>query len=323
MSPSADTSSIYDAEAWLPDLAAPAARALGEDARVEGMTLLCEPKPLDDDTAKFLIRDRRGRPSAVLLGSPTRYPDAVEQYIGRSRAAAKALGPELGRVILSPLLEGRASGRSYAILPYNEPMSRNRLVNRLQRAVLTRPLLSWLRRATSATKSGPIAPGSDPALTRSLEHVAGVPGMIADARAAAERALRRASSGEWRPRRVLVHGDFWIGNLLIKPVADAGRRPGDRLTIIDWGGSRTDGAGMFDLLQFLGSIGAGPRTLRREVLAHCGTLDCDPADAYSHLALAMGELGQTLNQFPMERYIELAGHHFRALRAALPEFAEG
>lgn len=314
---------IYDFEEWRPDVADSVAHALGGVSRVGDVTLVCAPKAVDDDTAKFLIRDRAGRPAAVLLGSPPKYPGVVERNIGRSLAAAAALGPELGAVVLEPLARGDASGRSYAILPYNSPASPHRLVRRLQKAALTPPLYSWLRRATAKTRSGPIAHGADPELVGWLEHLAGLSEMEASVRRAAERALARMSSGAWKPCRVLVHGDFWMGNVLIKPVSAAGWRPADRLTIIDWGGMRLDGAGIFDLLQLLRSLGAGVRRTRREVLAHCEILDCDPADAHSYLALAMGALGLSLENFPMSRFVEVAGNHFRKLRTAIPEGAAG
>jgi hypothetical protein len=284
------------------------------------MGLLCPPKAVGDDTAKFLIRDPGGRPTAVLLGSPPDYPDAVHRSMSRARAARSALGPELGRVVLDPLVEGRASGLSYAVLPYCAPWSENRLVGRIQRLALGPSLFGWLRRATRATLSEPFPGGSDPELVGWLEYLAGLREVSGQVRGAAEQALGRLSSGAWRPRRVLLHGDLWTGNLLFRqPHPGASATAGDplrgRLVIIDWDGSRPDGCGIFDLLRLAASLRSGPRRLRREVAAHCEALGCDLADARSYLALALGELGLRLEQFPMHQFAAMADSLFNDLRA--------
>lgn len=311
-------------EEWRSDLAEPLAKVMGGASRIGDITLLCEPKEVDDDTTKLLVRDSLGRPSAVILGSPRAYPDAVRQAMERAQAAKRMLGPRLGSVVLEPLDEGWASGKSYAVLPYCSPLRGDRLFGRLQRMTVIPSLLIWLREVALASRSEPKG-GSDPEFRDWLEHLASLQAMPSRVRTASERALDRLSNGDWTPRRVLLHGDFWSGNVLIhrqtrKP--DGPNPPWQHLALIDWGGSRIDGVPIFDLLRIAKEQRLGRRRLRSELTAHCQILSCDLSDASSYLALALGELGLRLEQFPMNRFVAMADSLFAVLQTLGGEFSD-
>jgi hypothetical protein len=69
------------------------------------------------------------------------------------------------------------------------------------------------------------------------------------------------------PNYVLMHGDFWKGNILIAPKADfpaAGTRWNERFVIIDWPGSITQGYAMFDLIRLAQSFRLSSNALKRD-----------------------------------------------------------
>jgi hypothetical protein len=276
------------------------------------MSLLCPPKEVADDPMKLLVQDQSGQPAGVLLCSAPVAPELVAGNMERSRRAKQLLGADLGRSILDPLLEGRAFGLSYALLPYCRPLSDSRVLRRLQRLVLGPALFDWLRRATEATISTG-ATGDDPEIVVVLERLAGMPEVTERARSAASRALERLRSGAWKPRRVLMHGDFNLGNILIAPRARAVGPWWSRFVVIDWPGSRTDGFAFFDLVRMVQSARPTRQRQRAEVAEHCRLLGCEPADARSYLAAALGHLGGDLEYFPIERYAEMADTSLKIL----------
>ena len=130
------------------ELMEPLAAALDGVARLGRIEALGPEKPVADDPAKLVVCDSRGRPAAVVLCASPVAPDLVARGMERARDAKRALGPELGSVILDPLGEGRLDGLSYTILPYREPLSNAWLTGRLQSRRLRPRVFSWLRHAT-------------------------------------------------------------------------------------------------------------------------------------------------------------------------------
>jgi hypothetical protein len=262
-----------------------------------------------DDTSKFLVRDQSDRPRGVVLCSSPVDPDSVAGGMERARAARGALRGDLKESVLEPLREGRYCGLSYAMLSYCDSLSSSRVVNRLQRMALAPAVFRWLRQSEGATMSGPPSEGVDREIAAALESLERTQGLSHRVRIAAERALDRLNSGLWAPRRVLMHGDFWLGNILIRPKPSPGGRPTpwwDRFAVIDWAGSRLDGFAFWDLFRFAQSVGASSRRLSFEIGARARILACAPEDARSYVSAALGDLGLHLNHFPFDRYAQLA-----------------
>jgi aminoglycoside phosphotransferase (APT) family kinase protein len=131
----------------------------------------------------------------------------------------------------------------------------------------------------------------------------------------AERAVERLDAGAWHPRRVLTHGDFWLGNVLEgrHALTEPGHQPWERFSVIDWAGSRTDGLPIYDLIRLSMSVRLSPRALRSEVESHCRALACPVSDAPFYLAASLGEIGQNLNHFPVQNYVRMADSCLREL----------
>jgi len=286
---------------------------LREAARWGDLSLLRPPGEVADDAMKLLIRDARGRPVGVALCSPPFAPDGVAFGCRRAESARRAMGPKLAVHVVEPLREGRFQGLSYVVLPYYRSLSDSRIVRKLQRMALAPRLFGWLREIVRTTRSEPAVGEADPEIARGLEALAATEAMPPHVRTAAETGLNRLRDGLWSPRRVLMHGDLWLGNVMLSP---PGARV-DRFVVIDWGTSRVDGFPFDDLVRIGHSLGASTRRLRAEVLAHARLLDCDPVDARGYLAASLGVLGFSLNQFPFEKYVELARYSMNRLDEAL------
>jgi aminoglycoside phosphotransferase (APT) family kinase protein len=229
--------------------------------------------------------------------------------MARSREAKAALGPELGRVILDPVDEGESEGLSYAILPYRTPLDRSRLTGFLSRKLVAPAVLEWLRRATAATLRVTSAETARRDFGEPLEHLAASGDVTDDVRAEARQALERLRSGAWSPAHVLMHGDLWVGNILLDHAPallgprlspEGSRGPG--FVVIDWGTARVAGHAIYDLVRVAHSFRLVPSRLQAEIEQHCRLLDCALPDARSYLLAALGQLGMAREHMPLALY---------------------
>ena len=226
--------------------------------------------------------------------------------------------PELGRVILRPLTEGRVLGLSFAVLPYCEPLSDWSPVWRIQRRRLRRGLFDWLRLTAQQTVAEVEPDRIERDFLRPLEHLVELEAMTDRVCAAAGGAIERLRNGVWRPRYVLMHGDLFRRNILIdvsNASASRRRRWVRRFVVIDWPGARLDGYAICDLIRLAQSMKLPGRRLLDEVRRHCRLLQCEALDACSYLLAGLGHLGMNLEHFPREHYVRAADLRVQALRA--------
>ncbi len=262
------------------------------------LSRLRPPSPMADDVMKLRIRDERGHSSGVALCSSPGWPDMVARGVERARAARGALGDELGAVVLEPVREGRLDGRSYAVLPYHEPLPGGRLAWAFQRPRFRTAVADWLAEATARTARLPEGAELEAGFRAPLRALSELAGVSERVRAAAGEAFARLEGG-WSPRHVLMHGDLWPGNVL-----RADNRFG--FVLIDWAGSRTDGHGVFDLLRWAEATRLGAAPLRARLEVHCSQLDCDVADARSTLLGALARIASSLGEFPLDQFAAMA-----------------
>ena len=274
-----------------------------------------------DGVAKLLVRGADHVPVAVVLVASPKAPGLVARGMQRAREAKIILGPRLGQVILAPLLEGRLEGLTFAALPYCRPLTTARILWSLQRRRIRPVILDWLRDATAATAQELTEEKIEKGFLSPLRRFGDDPEMPRPLRDAARETLRRLELGRWSPRHVLMHNDFWQGNLLIddRNVTGRGGEPWPRrFVIIDWPGAAIEGYAMHDLLRFARAVALKPNALRREILAHCGILQCTPADAASHLVAAFAHLADHLEHFPKPAFIRTAVACWESLRSVGP-----
>lgn len=280
------------------DLAGPVGEALISIARVGSIEPLGPDKPVDDQTYKFLVRSNEGRPVAVVLCSSSASPELIARGVRRAAEAKRALGAELGRVVLEPIAQGEVHGLSYVILPYFQPLSDKRMVGWLQRRRLRPRVFHWLLGLTRQTMHDLTRQDKHARFMRPLERLAEMSQASSAVRSAAARGIDRLERDQWTPRHVLMHNDLWVDNLLLDD--DGG------FVVIDWPGALVDGYAVYDLVRLAQSFKLRNDKLGEQVRAHCRLLDCDPQDAVSHLAAGLGHLSQNLEHFPIDRFLTLA-----------------
>ena len=116
-------------------------------------------------------------------------------------------------------------------------------------------VLSWLRNVAS------IDGGVSSKAALCLEALAECPDQAL--RDAADQGLARLRACDFVPKSRVMHGDFWIGNVMLDPSALRD------FVVIDWRGSAVDGFPIFDLVKFAQSLKLPPYVLRRELAEQC------------------------------------------------------
>ena len=270
-----------------------------------------------DSPERAIICDAHGAPYGVLFLAVPVSPDLVGRGVRNAQAAREMLGAEAGAVILEPLVSGEFEGLSYVLWPWVRPVSSSRYVAYVQRRLLRRSVLAWLRDATERTKHADSDGATRANYEQALNNLSAIPELPAEMADEAKRGLERLHAGAWRPYHVLEHNDFWFGNIMLPSARGNGAGKTYPFHVIDWAGARTSGYPIFDLIRLARTTGLSGRALHREIQLHCAILECAPEDAAHYLLAALGYLEQTLEHFPRDRYIALCGRTFDTMTNAL------
>ena len=268
-----------------------------------GVSRLCPPKEVVDDTLKLLITAKDGRRAAVIRWSSEVAPHGVAEETELARKAKELLGARLGAVVLDPLLTGEVGGRSFTMLPYCEPLKESRVRWLVQRLLLAPRILEWLRLATECTAREATEDQIESDFRLPLEFMMQNEQLGARIREEARRAVRLLDDGHWRPKYVLAHNDLWKGNILIR--RGSGRdSPGEfrGVVVIDWGSAVLRGHAMYDLIRLAQSMRVRRGRIATEVRHHCRILGATSECAKAYLLAALGHIGMHLGHFPVERY---------------------
>ncbi len=277
---------------------------------------------LADSSQIFIVRDADERPLGIVQLSAEAAPGMVARGMARAAAAAAMLGTASGRAVLLPLAQGRIDGRSYAVMPYCLPFASERWRWAAQRLRLGPVVLDWLHGVAARTAATVADRDIDVDFVQPVMRLRGLEGASARLVVACDEALARLTSGAWVPRHVLMHGDLWRGNLLLRPAVGGAWPPrrapwAQRLAVIDWAGAQLQGHPFFDLVRVAQSLGLAPRRLRAEIDRHCALLACARIDAASCVLAAAGDILGELEQFPVHRLLGMAESTLRCVDAAI------
>lgn len=259
---------------------------------------------LADATRKFAVVDREQRKKHVVLCSPESDPQRMAATAQTIRKVKDALGPTLGAHVIDVVAVGDWNGLSLAAFPHCVGLSTNALVGRVQRSLVAPRVFEWLRKATKATASDP-TPDERDAFRSALVECTTVPVLSDRVRKAAAASIARLDGARFISKRVLMHQDFWIGNVMMAAPNDREAGWRDSFVIIDWPAAMIRGFAIIDLLRFAHSSSASHDVLRREVDAHCRILGCPLEDSRAHLLAFAGHLWSTLGEFPRGKFVEL------------------
>lgn len=274
---------------------------------------------VDDGAGRALVVDSHGDPIGVLFLARAAAPGLVQRSVEMAAAAKTCLSEELGKVILTPLACGTFEELSYACWPWCKPLSQSRLLGFAQGKRLTPSILSWLRGLTAQTKRPDDGTDAERSHALNLQRLATDDGFPRPMRDLAAQGAGRLDAGQWSPRFVFEHADFWMGNVLWPhhgrgPMARLSRYP---FTLIDWAGAHAGGYPIVDLVRFAGSSRTRPGTLRRELQRHAQLLGCAVEETAYPVLASLGHLGANLEHFPRARFLDLGNRMYRTIDAAL------
>ncbi len=273
-------------------------------------------KGIPDETLKLTVYDQHSQPVAVVLYSNPATPNMVRHSMERAIAAGEALGPDLGKTALQPIAEGIVDGLSYAVLPYLQALSKNKFVWYAQRAYFGPRILAWLRQATEVTISKHDPKGHTNNFIEPLRYIAQHSNIDSSLRIAATNTLSRLADQQLQMKHVLMHGDLWLGNIMIEP-NNSNWLKGPRFVIIDWPSGTPQGYPIYDLVRLAGSLKLRPHQFRNELNRHLSILDCTPDDALSYLLSGLGYIGMTSENFPTDRYVSMSKLCFDRVKFAI------
>ncbi len=248
----------------------------------------------------------RGSTRAILLVSPAKFPEVVFQDQAKAAAMRNYLGEELGSVILIPLAQGHILNRSYALMPFRRAYSDNRLFWALQKHRMKRQVIEWLQAVNARYRVIAESAGDREQFIRPLRYLNTMLAADHNIRGAASTALDRLLRGKFQPCFVPMHNDLWKGNFLQRIHEDGRCKAGYRFFIIDWRGSRINGFPIYDLVRVSLSYNLTPNELNSAIIRATAALQCDPVDALTYVTVALGEIALRVDQFPRDRFLQLA-----------------
>lgn len=274
---------------------------------------------VDDGTTVFLLLDMMDRRQAVVLCSAPASPSMIHRAMDRASRAKQCLDGATGAPILDPILQGSVHGLSFAVLPYCRALSEYRPIWWVQRVLLRPSIFDWLLHVAQCTVSDAEHIAIDRNFTKPLQYLASLQHLSGHLREAALLASKRLAEGLWTPKHVLMHGDLWKGNILLKSQDNVWLRLRNlnHFAIIDWGGAEMDGYPMFDLIRLAHSLNLSRRKFKCEVKRHCHLLRCDQIDAISYLLAALGYTAINIENFPMDRYLQMTEACYTTLMTGL------
>jgi thiamine kinase-like enzyme len=253
-----------------------------------------------DGTRVYSINDDG---TSILKASPPAFPGVIRELTQKQRIARDVLGENLGRHVAQAFQEWEVDGVSCAFFEKLTPIASSTLKRFLQLRKVTAPVLKWLREVASLDQ-GPSEQMETclRALTRCRYEYLHAP---------ANQALDRLTNRAFEARARVMHGDLTLGNVMLDPSGAL------EFVIIDWRGANMNGFPIFDLIKFAETARLRPGILRAELEAHADRLGCELQDTRSYLLAAFGYIWLNLDQFPPERFADMAKKNLNTLDSAL------
>ncbi|WP_432800085.1 phosphotransferase [Poriferisphaera sp. WC338] len=268
--------------------------------KLGSITSLAPPKPVPDDTSKFLITDEQNKPCFVMTASWCGIENnLVSLGVNAIAKVSKILEDDVAPAVLQPVSSKTISNFVYALWPYATPLREKQPFRTWDRIKLRRWGAWWLEALTRQTLRLMPECDQDEYLTQPLNRIVEDTGFDSRLRDLARQAIQEANDQRWRPYYVLMHNDLWMGNWLHAPKS---LRRKTKFVIIDWPGMLADGYPIFDIARFSESMNIRPRAFHRTISAHANMLSCSVAQTRYHLLVAAGYIGLHLNHFKEENY---------------------
>lgn len=297
----------------IPYIAENISKKLGNTLRVDTATLVGRPSfkgDVADGPRAFLIDGRSRQHDCAVILSNAEFPDFVDNAVRKAGEAKAVLGETLGQAVCMPILADRWNGQFYAVYQRLTRYSTNKYARRAQVLSSDKKIYRWLCDVFEATKNESMDEES-----RVQNFITPLNSLSADEsltdfiRRSASSLEQKLSDGELRAINCLQHGDFWFGNILFLRAAVSVFAPFQReFRVIDWAGCQPNGYPGMDALRFsLSAFGAGNAAAKR-LHAFCGATGLGREEFSLSCLCALGWLGSNLDQFPKNRFNDLASN---------------
>jgi len=249
---------------------------------------------------------------SIIAISNTSFPNFVNYAVERTSEAANKLSPRLGKHILRPSTTGYAGTQSYAIWPRQQPISNNKFLRRAQLQTINKGVFQWLCDLSKYTQN-PVNSGEelnkwyiDPLMFLLRQEC-----ISNDIKRITSETLRSIETSVFRPVSVLQHGDFWYGNVLLKRYWPFSLKSPSYFYVIDWSGANINGYPFIDGLRYFLSIGIGDPALKNRLNIYSDVTEVKIKEVLYYTCAYIGYLGVNRNEFPLDRYLDLAKKLFR------------
>ncbi len=257
------------------------------------------------DAALILkVKGTERRHDSVLLISNPSFPKFVAAAMEKLYQVHALVSPSVQGPILLPELSDHYKGRSFALFLEKRPMSKNRVVQRIQKRTIEKSLTQWLCELYHCTS---ITDVDDKNLRDSylepLKYVTQEAAFSDALRECAVATISEIDRKEFRPVVTVQHGDFWLDNILLHQTWPRSNGKAYPHFVIDWGGANLRGYPFVDLLKYSISATANKKRISAGFHTYCHQCGLPPEAVVKYICASIGWLGLNRLNFPKDRYI--------------------
>jgi hypothetical protein len=294
-------------EDYVIDIVEIAGEKLNRSFNIESLSWISRPDNNSQvaDAAMILkVKARARRHDAVLIISNPRFPNFVAGAVNKTKQVYERVQPSIKETVLLPDFHDNHGEQSFAVYPKLIPVSENRLVRRVQKHMIDSDVNEWLCELCDDTKQPAITDDDvEERLLKPLSHVSSESGFSADLRKSAEATLEAIERRDFQPAFTIQHGDFWLGNILLKsgwPFISDKKYP---FSVIDWGTANLKGYPFVDLLRYALSTTKNETKICKDLHSYSRRRDIPLRQLPDYVCASIGWLGLHRDNFPMERYV--------------------
>lgn len=265
----------------------------------------------------------RGHDAVLIISNPS-YPNAVANAVNTARQVYDHVQPAIQATVLLSDFQGAHEDQSFAVFPALTPISENRLVRRIQKQMIEKDIQKWLCELYACSKR-PAATDEDieKRFLKPLSYLIGEERFSSDLRNSAKAALTAVEHRDFQPMFTIQHGDFWLGNILLKkgwPFVKDEKYP---FFVIDWGVANLKGYPFVDLFRYALSTTKNENRILENLHAYCRRCELSPRLLPNYVCASIGWLGLHRKNFPMGRYVASSEALFLTARRLAAKAEDG
>lgn len=294
-------------EDYVIDIVKIAGEKLNRSFNIESLSWISRPDNNSQvaDAAMILkVKARKRRHDAVLIISNPRFPNFVAAAVNKTKLVYQHVQPSIQETVLLPDFHDNHGEQSFAVYPKLIPVSENRLVRRAQKHIIENDVNEWLCELCDDSKQQALTDDDiEEKFLKPLSYLASESRFSADLRKSAEATLEMIDRCDFQPVFTIQHGDFWLGNILLKsswPFISDKKYP---FSVIDWGTANLKGYPFVDFLRYALSTTKNETRILENLHSYSQRSDVSLRLLPNYVCASIGWLGLHRNNFPLERYV--------------------